>query len=189
MVKRHRRGFVKEAEEYALEFRRELEFKDNDPLCPFKLADHLEVPVIGLSKHPTIPEEIKKYFATQGNSKFSATALVDGPKKYIIHNDFQHPNRQTSNIMHELAHIILGHPAKPPMLADGCRNIDARIEKEANDLGFTLLIPKPAALRAVEEFPSVKQAALFFNVSEKLLQYRIRKADAFRWAQNRARFR
>ena len=87
--------------------------------------------------------------------------------------------------MHELAHILLMHPARPPILESGCRHFDARMEKEANDLGWTILIPKLAALRAIERFPSLKHAADFYGVSIDLLEYRIRKSDARRWKANR----
>ena len=98
-----RRGFRKEAEEYAVEFREELGLKEHEPLDPFRLAERLAIPVCALSKHPAISRETKEYFQGPGNSTFSATTLVDGIYSEIIHNDFQHPNRQHSNITHELA--------------------------------------------------------------------------------------
>ena len=182
-----RRGFRKEAEEYASEFRRELGLTMRDPLDPHDLARHLSVPILELSQHPAIPSDIKRHFAGAGNSHFSASTLVEGTYREIIHNDYQAPNRQRSNIMHELSHIILGHPPKPPMLEDSCRNFDALMEKEANELGFTLLIPKVAALHAVEAFDHVYAASKFFGVSHKLLSYRIRITNAVGWARNRAR--
>ena len=107
-------------------------------------------------------------------------------RREIIHNDSHHPFRQNSNVAHELAHIILGHPPKPPMLKDGCRNFDKRLEREAHDLGFTLLVPKPAALYAVENIRDDEQACEFYGVSNSLLTFRVRKSDAQRWAKNRA---
>ncbi len=186
---RHRRGFVKEAEEYALEFRQELGLANASPLMAIEIADLLEIPVWNLSDHPTIPTHIKDYFFGIGRDHFSASTLNDGSYKEIIHNDSHHPNRQNSNIAHELAHILLGHPPKPPMSEDGCRNFSKRMEREAHDLGFTLLVPKPAALVAVEDFEDINDACEYFGVSKQLLEFRIRKADAKRWAINRARKR
>ena len=184
-----RRGFRKEAEEYAAEFREELGLKIIDPLCCRELAQHLAIPVWELSSHPNIPDEVKNYFRTDGRDDFSATTLVDGMRKEIIHNDSHHPNRQNSNVMHELSHILLGHPAKPPMMNDTCRNFDPVLEMEANELGFALLVPKDAALNAVENFAAVPEAAEYYGVSVSLLQYRIRITNAQRWAQNRAKYR
>lgn len=189
MAFRHRRGFIKESEEYALEFREELALTEHDALDPVVLAKWLCIPVITLSGHPTIKPAEKQYFSTVGQNDFSAATLTLGTKKEIIHNDSHHPYRQNSNIAHELAHIILGHPPKPPMLTDGCRNFDKRMEREAHDLGFTLLVPKPAALFAVEEIRDTEQACEHFGVSKALLIFRIRKSDAVRWAQNRAKKR
>jgi len=89
--------------------------------------------------------------------------------------------------MHELSHIILGHPPKPPLLEDSCRNFDPLMEKEANELGFTLLVPKLAALHAIEGFGHLIAAGRFFGVSQDLLRYRIRITNANGWAKNRAR--
>jgi hypothetical protein len=183
---KHRRGFVKESEEYALEFREELNLKPHDALDPIELANWLCVPVVALSEHPTIRPEEKQYFATIGQDDFSAATINLRTRREIIHNDSHHPFRQNSNVAHELAHIILGHPPKPPMLKDGCRNFDKRLEREAHDLGFTLLVPKPAALYAVENIRDDEQACEFYGVSNSLLTFRVRKSDAQRWAKNRA---
>jgi len=190
MVKnRFRRGFVKESEEYAADYRFELDLATHEPLPALDLARHLCVPVIALSKHPKISQPVKLYFSGPGNSMFSAATLPDGTYREILHNDFQHPNRQNSNIMHELAHIILGHPPKPPMLENSCRNFDPVAEREANGLAFILLVPKPAALFAFERFSSLQEAALHYGVSVQLLKHRIQVSDVRRWSQNRRKQR
>lgn len=184
---RLRRGFRREAEEYAQEFRAELGLRDYDPLDPRLLAEHLGICVHALSKQPDVPEAVKEHFARGGNSDFSATTLADGTYREIIHNDFQHPNRQNSNIIHEISHILLGHPPRPPMRNDSCMNFDASMEKEASELGFTLLVPKVAALYTVENCRDLQAACRFYGVSLSLLQYRIRITNANGWAINRAR--
>ena len=177
---------MKEAEEYAIEFREELGLSDSSPLSARQLAEHLEIPVWDLTEHPAMPPSIVAHFSHTCQDDFSAMTVNDGTYKEIIHNDSHHPHRQNSNIAHELAHIILGHPAKPPM-TDGCRNFDQRLEKEAHDLGFTLLVPKSAALFAVENFKNIFEASEYYSVSKQLLEYRIRKTDARRWSMNRVR--
>ena len=180
-----RRGFRKEAEEYALEFREELDLDGHETLDPFRLAEHLDIPVHALSEYPTITDDTKRYFKGAGKSIFSATTLVDGTYCEIIHNDFQHLNRQHSNITHELAHIILGHPPKLSILNGSCRDFDPSLEQEANVLGFTLLVPKTAALYAIEGFSSLRDAAEYYGVSQSLLNLRIRITNAEVWAKNR----
>ncbi len=184
--KRLRRGFRKEAEEYAEEFRFELNLEPHAPLCPCKLSNHLEIPVCKLSEHPSIPDDVKNYFLGPGSNYFSATVIPFGTYREIVHNDAHHLNRQNSNVMHEVAHIILGHPPSPPLIDDASRNYDSMLEYEANQLGFTLLVPKVAALSAIEDFDSLMLAADFYGVSVSLLTARIQISDAARWARNRA---
>jgi len=184
-----RRGFVKEAEQYAAEFRAELGLSSSAPICPFILLAHLGIPTIGLSKHPAIPERVKEFFATDGQDDFSATTLIDGNFKQIVHNDNHHPNRQNSNAAHELGHILLGHEARPPMHESGCRNFDKTLELEANELGWVILVPKPAAISALQSFSDLRDAAKFYSVSYQLMQYRVRKSGAENMLRNRKKYR
>lgn len=184
-----RRGFLKEANEYALEYRSELNLQAFDPLCPFRLAEHLAIPVTELSSVNGMPPEIVQYFHGEGMREFSAITLQsDGPKQ-IIYNDGCHPNRQISSVAHEIAHIVLGHPLHPPMDGSGCRNFDPVLENEANEFAYAILITPEAALNAVENFVSIEDAAQHYGVSVQLLQHRIGKTNARRWAQNRQRYR
>jgi uncharacterized protein DUF955 len=182
---RLRRGFHKEAEEYALEFRKELKLEDSDPLDPYVLAAHLEIPVRELLSDPAFSPELRVYFSGPGSDLFSAATVFDGPRAEIILNNSHHPNRLRSSLMHEIAHVLLGHPPRPPIIEGGCRHFDHIREKEANDLGWTILVPKRAALRAVENFDTRADACAFFKVSRELLEYRIRKCDSVRHAKNR----
>lgn len=118
-------------------------------------------------------------------SPVSATTLCDGPYRHIIFNDVVHSNRVNSSIMHEIAHVLLGHPPMPPLTALGHRNVDRVLEDEADQLAFTLLVPKPAALFAYENFESAELAAIHYGVSQSLLTLRYRLCDVARWSQNR----
>jgi Zn-dependent peptidase ImmA (M78 family) len=73
------------------------------------------------------------------------------------------------------------------MTGDGCRNFDSVSEKEANELGFMLLIPRWAALRIVEMRIPLESACIEYGVSSSLLNYRIRITNAPGWARNRGR--
>src|SRR3990167_3148855 len=187
--KRHRRGFQKEAEAYASEFRSELGLRETYPLCPFKLCEHLDIPLRPLSSDPGLSQEMKSFFSGKGGRVFSATTLFDGPYAEILYNDYLSENRVRASNMHEIGHVLLFHPPRPPLLASGCRHFDPQLEREANDLGWTILVPKVAALRSVQNFESTKVAAQFYGVSGQLLEYRIRKSDARRWAENIVRRR
>lgn len=185
MAAKLRRGFRKEAEEYAAEFRAELGLATVAPLSAVQLAVHLEIPVTKLSEVEGISSSVVQYYHGPGSDEFSATSLCDGSYREIVHNDSHHANRQNSSVMHEISHILLGHPPKPPLMEDSCRHFDPVAELEANQLAFTLLVPKPAALFAYERFSSTSEAAAFFGVSKAVMEHRIRITDVIRWAQNR----
>lgn len=185
-----RHGFKTECENYARELREELNLPQTATLHGATLAELLEVPVHALSRFPGIPDEIKmRYLTERYCNEFSATVIRVEGRRHIIHNDFHSAVRQNSNIMHEVAHIVLRHPPTSPLNGAELRNYDSEVESEAKELSFALLVPKPAALLAVERFDSLADAAKHFGVSVGLLTYRVRITDANGWAKNRARSR
>src|SRR5204863_333711 len=111
------------------EFRKELSLPLEAPLCPWKLAKHLEIPVVKLSELGLSIPAIR-FLRGPGRDFFSAVTVVVGYYRAILHNDGNHPVRQASDISHELAHGILGHPPMPPFNERGCRTINAEFEAE-----------------------------------------------------------
>jgi len=114
-----------------------------------------------------------RYFATEGAELFSAVTVYSGRFRIIVHNDRHAPTRQASNVVHELSHTLLEHPAHPDLTPKGCRHVDARIEDEADWLMGALLVPRDGALRPAWEGASVDQVAQHFGVSGKLCQWRL----------------
>ena len=51
-----RRGFPTEANKWALDLRGEMNLAPPDPLCPVRLAEHLGVPILKLSRMPDCEE-------------------------------------------------------------------------------------------------------------------------------------
>lgn len=184
MSKRFRHGFKAEAERYSLEFRQDLKLEPHAPMMPKDLAEHLGVPVNGISDHPTIPDDVKEFWRSSEDPTFSGLILCDGTYKEIVHNDFHHPRRQNSNIAHEIAHILLGHPLSQAISPKGDRSYDRRIEDEAKWLGATLQLPKASLLHILlNKIPS-EETYDAYGVSEQMLRYRIQVTDSFRAAQN-----
>ncbi|MDX5595289.1 ImmA/IrrE family metallo-endopeptidase [Pseudovibrio sp. SPO723] len=184
MSKGFRHGFKAEAENYATLFREELGKKPHEPLCPRILAEHLCIPVRELSTHPGLDQDVKDYWRDCEESTFSGLILNDGSYKEIVHNDYHHQRRQNSNIAHELAHVILGHPLSAPIKPSGERAYDKHIEDEAKWLGAALLIPKKAAIYIVLNSISLADVQQEYGVSEELLKYRVQVTDAYRAASN-----
>lgn len=167
------RGFKTQANQIARDVRLELGLKSWEPLDPFALAHHLEIPVDPISKyHDEVPGAVK-HFSGDGRSEFSAATIFNGTKRLIIHNDAHSVGRRNSNLAHELAHGLLLHPSAPALDLNGCRNWDKTIEMEADWLAGALLITDEAALKIVRDGLSISDAANIYGVTEKMLQFRL----------------
>ncbi|WP_158409607.1 ImmA/IrrE family metallo-endopeptidase [Devosia psychrophila] len=156
-------------------------------MTSLELARHLDIPLTKLSELSDLDAGAVSLLSNAGSAAFSATALCDGSYRHIVFNDLVHSNRVNSSIMHEIAHVVLGHPPMPPLTEHGHRNVDKTLEQEADHLAFTLLVPKRAALHAFENFGSLSDAARHYGVSNSLLTLRYRLCDVARWSTNRRR--
>jgi Zn-dependent peptidase ImmA (M78 family) len=168
----YRRGFKKEANELARELREEMGLAPHEPLCPWRLAEHLCVPVQPLSDFSADPE-VAYLASVSGSQEFSAIVAYEGLSAFVIYSDQHSVPRQAANIAHELAHIVLRHPPKPPVNPDGTRDYRKELEDEASWLGPALLVSEEAALYVVEQRMSAATAADQYGVSQELLTMRI----------------
>jgi len=174
-----RRGFKKETNGYAREFRTELGLRAHDPLCPWKLAAHLEVPVVPLSQlQAEIAVHHIDYLMGHDRQCFSAVTVFRGYRRMIVHNDAHSKNRQASNISHELSHAILQHPPMEPFGDYGCRNFNKGLEDEANWLGPALLISEEAALHIVDNGMTIPQAVEHYGVTKEVVTMRLNVTGA-----------
>ncbi len=174
-----KRGFKKETNEYAKEFREELNRKPFEPLCPLELADHLLIPILKISELEE--KEAVRHLTIIDQNVFSAATVFHGRKRIIVHNDSHHFRRQAANIAHELSHAILGHPPTPPFTDSGERFINTEIqefEDEANWMGPSLLISEEAALHIVSKKIAMSDAVTLYGVSQQLIQMRINVTGA-----------
>src|SRR6202035_4158043 len=90
------------------ELRAELGISQYGRLDPFALANHLGVPVLGLSQLSSVPSAVS-YLTDVESKAFSAVTVFDGMRRTIVHNDSHILPRQHSNLAHELSHAILLH--------------------------------------------------------------------------------
>ncbi len=174
----YRRGFKSEAHALVAEIRADLGLTLLAPLDPWRLADHLEVPVITLSMlRVTAPEAVRCLMSREVDS-FSAVTIFDGVRRLVVHNDAHVAGRQASNLTHELGHALLLHPPTAALDDRGCRQWDQEIEDEAGYLAGALLITPEAALHIVGRAVPLAQAASAYGVSLPMLQYRINVTGA-----------
>ncbi|MGR8963760.1 ImmA/IrrE family metallo-endopeptidase [Rhizobium leguminosarum] len=184
-----RKGFVAEANRWAVDLRGELGLSEGDPMSPWMLAKHLEVPIYRLSALPDCAEKDLLY-KKKGGHDFSAAVCFDGLAAFVVTNDGNDPKRQASDIAHELAHVLLRHPPANPFMEDGLRDFSAEHELEAERLGPTLLLSDYAAVRAhrliVGGQYTVARLSDAWGLSREVIQMRINLSGARRRLSNAA---
>jgi Zn-dependent peptidase ImmA (M78 family) len=96
----------------------------------------------------------------------------------VIVNSAHSKARQASNLMHELAHILLGHsPARVDVSEEGhllLKSHDQAQEEEANWLAGCLILPRPCLMHVVRKGGARADHAQHFGVSVDMLTYRLR---------------
>ncbi len=170
-----KRGFKAGAERIAKEMRDELDLTDEARLEPLELAEQLAIPVFSLRQASGVApgNSFSKYFAVVDPDSFSAVTIFQGYKRIIVHNENHHPNRQASNLAHEVSHSLLEHEPTPVVSENGERYWDAQVEEEATWLGAALLVPRAGALSMVKSDWTIQNIAAHYGVSESLCRWRI----------------
>ncbi|WP_246729117.1 ImmA/IrrE family metallo-endopeptidase [Methylosinus sp. RM1] len=153
----------------------------HDPLCPWKLAGHLEIPLVTLAHYQqAAPKAVAWLRSAPGQREFSAITLFYGREPLIIYNDAHPRKRQAADIAHELAHGLLMHPPKPPINVDGSRHYDDELEEEANWLGPALLVSDEAALHIAEKQMEIDAASDHYGASVQVVRMRMNVSGAAR---------
>jgi Zn-dependent peptidase ImmA (M78 family) len=172
------RGFKAWCERMALSLRSELDIAAEAPLAANRLAEHLDITLKTLRDFPEMPGDVVSQLTVADPSGWSAVSFDLGGATTIIHNDRNSAGRQSSDIMHELAHVIRGHEPSQLILSDSfdfaMRSYDSKQEDEANWLGWAILLPRPALGRCADLGMSNKEIALEYTVSEQLVAFRRR---------------
>ena len=192
MASEYRQGFKKAAEEPALAVRREMGLNWDDPLHPRRLVAHVGVPVFDLNELTSVgmPQESLHHLLGKGSGEFSAALFERNGMRLIIANPVHSTGRQASNIVHEVAHLLLRHEPPTEILQAGCRRWNAEMEREADWLAGGLLVPRRVALSIARRRLDVRQSALWFGVSEAMMRWRLNHSGARKQAEReRARRR
>jgi Zn-dependent peptidase ImmA (M78 family) len=172
-------GFKSKAERMALEYRQRLNINAYDPLCAFKLAENLQVPIFRADELVTHTKEIEllKGINGKGCSWSALTMVTKIGNRIIIHNSFHSPARQQSDIMHELAHIICDHKHNQQdydfEVPFGMLEYNELQEEEAKCLGSILQLPSPCLLWAKNKNLTIEEMATHFNASKEMVNYRM----------------
>lgn len=170
------RGFKSWCERVAVTQRRELNLQPTDSLNARRLATHLDVVVWTADQVPGLDAQYLKVLIKDDPDSWSAVTLCTGSRDLIIVNPVHSEGRLASDIMHELAHIILGHePARVEVSKDGfliLSTYNKEQEEEAKWLSGCLLLPREALLLIRRRGLSAEIASAQYGVSIPMLAFR-----------------
>ena len=182
-----RRGFKTEANDIAREVRAELSLSRTSPLDVWRLAEHLDIPVIPLSSFHETAQNAARLFLDEAEEMFSGVTVFRGPSRSVVFNDAHVVGRQANDIAHELSHGLLLHTPTAAIDGRGCRVWDSDAEAEANWLSGALLVPEEAAIQIVRLGWSMAEAAAKYGVTPKMIRYRINVTAAQKRVQRMRR--
>ncbi len=145
-------------------------------LDPYLLAEHLNVKVMGSDEVPDLPADVKETLKEDSDS-WSAVTINLESKNLIILNAVQSKARSSSNLTHELSHILIGHKAaRVDLTEDGIlilNTFDKVQEDEADWLSGSLLLPRDALVRSLKNKKSTEEIASEFQVSTAMVNFRV----------------
>lgn len=165
------KSFRNRCETISAEKRIELNLCIFDPLPANLLAEKCKA-LVRRPDEMEMPQEVEQYFL--GNNQWWGFLFPLSPP-VIVYNPKQSPARYESTVMHELAHLILGHPPERLYIApDGTfrREFDDRLEAEAAYLGSCLQIPRRGLLWAVQKGMDNEDIARHFRASMEMVGWR-----------------
>ena len=177
----------------ALEKRSQLGLRPTDPLDPRALANALAIRVLTPADLPGLSPECLRTLLHDDPDSWSAVTLRLGSRgDLIIVNSSHSRARQASDLVHELAHLLLGHtPTRLDVTEDQqllLRTHDHAQEDEAAWLAGCLLLPRPALLAIVRDGGQSADAARRYGVSVDMLTYRLRVTGVVVQARRGARW-
>ncbi|MDY6948403.1 MAG: ImmA/IrrE family metallo-endopeptidase [Pseudomonadota bacterium] len=172
-----RRGFKALTERNAVAARQALGLEPLARLDAFQYAKHLNVHVtepkaLGLSQaslHQLLVED---------SDSWSALTLQDQGVSMIVINSAHADTRQQADVMHELAHIELGHAAARVDVSKSgvllLSEYSDEQEQEADWHAAAFLVPRDGILQMRSRQASTSEIASYYGVSEALCEWRIR---------------
>jgi len=172
------RGFKSWSERTSQNFRRDFGLQSDSPLQPALLAKHLDVRLCTPKEISGLPQKVLDQLLKHDPSGWSAVSVYHEDRGLIIYNPAHSKGRQASDIMHELAHLVLDHKAATVIMShDGnlvMRSYDQKQEDEANWLAWCLLLPRDALTQCARRAQNIEAIAEQYGVSKTLVNFRLR---------------
>jgi Zn-dependent peptidase ImmA (M78 family) len=147
-----------------------------EPLSARSLAEELKATIVIPSDLPSLPLDVIQRLVSEHKGIWSAITVTSTPP-LIVYNPAHSDGRQNSDLMHEVAHLLLEHtPAMvyiDPKSKLALRHFDAAQEDQANWLAGCLLLPRAALLRIKQSQWLDSVACQKYMVSTQMLTYRM----------------
>lgn len=173
-----RRGFKSQCERRSVEIRKDLGLAQDAPLFAFTLAEHMDLTVWSTTEIDALTDDDLNNLNHRDDDSWSALTMRMGTNHLIVYKDGASAPRINSVVMHEIAHIILGHElADACILDDGSlvpSNFSQDQEDEADWLAGALLLPRPVLMTIRSKRLSNSEVRRRYRVSNDMLEWRIR---------------
>ena len=170
------RGFKSRCEQMARSLRVGLGLGPSDPLDPYTLAGYLGVAVWAVTDLE-LSQKDKTQLVDVDPDSWSAVTVSAYGRDAIIVNPAHRGGRHSSDLMHELAHLLLRHEPSTVFLMEGSdfalRGYNPSAEEEANWLAAALLLPREALVRISSQRTATDNACWDYGVSEQMLRFRM----------------
>jgi IrrE N-terminal-like domain len=172
-----RRGFKAWCEQVAVRVRKERGIPASDPVTPAQVAQGLNVRLLPATELPGVQADVLSRLTNHHRSSWSAITLSEADRHLVVFNPAHSKARQSSDVMHELAHIILKHtptfffinPEKKLLI----RSHDRVQEEEASWLAAAVLLPRQVLLYVRSRRLSDEEVCRRYSVSKQLLVFRV----------------
>lgn len=171
------KGFKSSCESVSHQLRKKLELKETDPLDPYLLAKYLNIKIITPKEIPGLTDHDLKILLNDGSDSWSAVTLSINGQQTIILNSSHSPARTSSDLMHEISHILLGHtPSAIDVTEEGLLMLNifnSEQEKEADWMSGTLLLPREALVLIKRKKWDSQITKSIYKVSDHMLNFRL----------------
>ncbi len=171
------RGFKTRCEEMSRSLRVELGLDRAAPLPAEQLASYLGVYLWSVEDLGLAPADLRQLVHDNPDS-WSAITVSAADRDAIILNPNHRRGRYSSDVMHELAHLLLGHEPSTMFFAGqenlALRGFNEAAEEEANWLAGALLLPREALMRLRAQDRPKDVVCDEFGVSRQMMEFRMR---------------
>ncbi len=171
-----KRGFKTWCEQTAEATRRQRGLQLWEPIRARALAEDLKATIVTPQDLPALPDAVCRRLLSEHEDIWSAITISTTPP-LIVYNPAHSEGRQNSDLMHEVAHLLMEHVPGTvyidPKSRLALRHFDPDQEEQANWLSGCLLLPRAALLRIRQLRLSDEIACAQYLVSSKMLNYRM----------------